>query len=44
MVAVPSQTKAEVVNGHAASQAEVQHLIANGAQPGLWAVDGGLSG
>ncbi|HEY7576925.1 MAG TPA: hypothetical protein VH855_04955 [Acetobacteraceae bacterium] len=29
-----------VVNGHAASPAEVQLLTANGAQPGTWVVNG----
>jgi hypothetical protein len=29
-----------VVNGHAASPAEVQRLVSYGAQPGQWLVDG----
>ena len=29
-----------VVNGRAASPAEVQHLVSYGAQPGHWLVDG----
>jgi len=29
-----------IVNGHAASPAEAQHLVANGVQPGAWVVNG----
>ena len=29
-----------VVNGHAASPAEAQHLVANGVQQGDWVVNG----
>ena len=29
-----------IVNGHAASPAEAQHLVASGVQPGAWVVNG----
>ena len=29
-----------IVNGHAASTAEAQHLVANGVQQGAWVVNG----
>ena len=29
-----------IVNGHAASPAEAQHLVANGVQQGAWVVNG----
>jgi hypothetical protein len=35
----PTFAKSYVVNGHAASAAEVQHLVAHGFQPGAWTVD-----
>ena len=37
---VPTFAKSYVVNGHAASDAEVQHLVSHGFQPGAWVVDG----
>ena len=36
----PTFAKSYVVNGHAASAAEVQHLVAHGFQPGAWTVSG----
>jgi len=36
----PTFAKSYVVNGHAASAAEVQLLVSHGAQPGAWVVDG----
>ena len=36
----PTFAKTYVVNGHAASPAEVQLLVSNGAQPGNWVVNG----
>jgi hypothetical protein len=36
----PSFAGSYVVNGRAASPAEVQHLVANGVQPGGWVVNG----
>ena len=37
---VPTFAKSYVVNGHAASDAEVQHLFSHGFQPGAWVVNG----
>ena len=37
---VPTFAKSYVVNGHAASDAEVQHLVSHGFQPGAWVVNG----
>ena len=37
---VPSFANGYVVNGHAASAAEEQFLIAHGFEPGAWVVDG----
>jgi hypothetical protein len=39
-VAGPSFAGSYVVNGHAASAAEVQFLVSNGVQPGKWVVNG----
>jgi hypothetical protein len=36
----PTFAKSYVVNGHAASAAEVEQLVAHGFQPGAWVVDG----
>ena len=36
----PSFANGYVVNGHAASPAEAQHLIASGVQQGAWVVNG----
>jgi RsiW-degrading membrane proteinase PrsW (M82 family) len=36
----PSFAKSYIVNGHAASAAEVQHLVSHGFQPGAWTVSG----
>lgn len=36
----PTFAKSYVVNGHAASAAEAQHLVAHGFQPGAWTVSG----
>jgi hypothetical protein len=36
----PSFAGTYVVNGHAASSAEVQFLVSNGVQPGKWVVNG----
>ena len=33
---VPTFAKSYVVNGHAASDAEVQDLVSHGFQPGAW--------
>ena len=40
LVSAPSFAKGYVVNGHAASTAEVQLLVSNGVQPGAWVVNG----
>ena len=36
----PSFAAGYTVNGHAASHAEAQLLVANGAQPGTWVING----
>ncbi len=36
----PSFAGGYIVNGHAASADEVQHLVSNGIQPGAWVVNG----
>ena len=36
----PSCAASYVVNGHAATADEVQHLVSNGIQPGAWVVNG----
>ena len=36
----PAFAKNYVVNGRAASPAEVQYLVSNGFQPGAWVVNG----
>ena len=40
LISAPSFAKGYVVNGHAASTAEVQLLVSNGVQPGAWVVNG----
>ena len=40
LVSAPSFAKGYVVNGHAASSAEVQLLLSNGVHPGAWVVNG----
>jgi hypothetical protein len=37
---LPAHAKGYVVNGHAASPAEVQLLASHGVPPGQWLVDG----
>jgi hypothetical protein len=39
-LSIPSFAAGYVVNGHAASHAEAQLLVANGAQPGTWVING----
>jgi len=39
-LSTPSFAGGYVVNGHAASPAEAQHLVANGVQQGAWVVNG----
>ena len=39
IASTPAQAQSYVVNGHAASPAEVQHLVASGIPPGHWSVD-----
>jgi hypothetical protein len=36
----PTFAKSYVINGHAASPAEVQFLVSNGVPPGTWVVNG----
>ena len=36
----PSFAGSYVVNGHAATAEEMQHLVSNGIQPGAWVVNG----
>jgi len=40
LVSAPSFAKGYVVNGHAASSAEVQLLLSNGVHPDAWVVNG----
>ena len=40
LLSTPSFAGGYVVNGHAASPAEAQHLVASGVQPGTWVVNG----
>ena len=40
LLSTPSFAGGYVVNGHAASPAEAQHLIASGIQQGAWVVNG----
>jgi hypothetical protein len=40
LLSTPSFAGGYVVNGHAASPAEAQHLIASGVQQGAWVVNG----
>ena len=40
LVSAPSNAGGYVVNGHTASAAEVQLLVATGVQPGAWVVNG----
>jgi hypothetical protein len=39
-VSVQARAQSYVVNGHTASPAEVQHLVAQGIAPGQWSVNG----
>ena len=39
-LSTPSFASGYVVNGHAASPAEAQHLVASGVQQGAWMVNG----
>ena len=39
-LSTPSFAAGYIVNGHAASTDEVQHLVSNGIQPGAWVVNG----
>ena len=39
-LSTPSFAGSYIVNGHAASPAEAQHLVASGVQPGAWVVNG----
>ena len=40
LFSAPTFATGYVVNGHAASPAEAQLLVSNGAQPGTWVVNG----
>ena len=40
LLSTPSFASGYVVNGHAASPTEAQHLIASGVQQGAWVVNG----
>ncbi len=40
LLSAPTFASGYVVNGHAASPAEVQLLVSYGAQPGNWTVNG----
>ena len=40
ILSVPTLAASYVVNGHAASTAEVQYLVSRGFQPGAWVVNG----
>ena len=40
LLGTPTFASGYVVNGHAASPAEIQLLVSSGAQPGRWVVDG----
>ncbi len=39
-LSTPSFASGYIVNGHAASPAEAQHLVASGVQQGAWVVNG----
>ena len=39
-LSTPSFAGSYIVNGHAASPAEAQHLVASGVQQGAWVVNG----
>jgi hypothetical protein len=39
-LSTPSLASNYIVNGHAASPAEAQHLVASGVQQGAWVVNG----
>ena len=39
-LSTPSFATSYIVNGHAASPAEAQHLVASGVQQGAWVVNG----
>jgi hypothetical protein len=39
-LSTPCLASGYIVNGHAASPAEAQHLVANGVQQGAWVVNG----
>jgi hypothetical protein len=40
IASAPARAQSYVVNGHAASPAEVQRLVASGIPPGQWSVNG----
>ena len=40
LLSTPSFAGSYIVNGHAASPAEAQHLVASGMQQGAWVVNG----
>jgi hypothetical protein len=40
LTSAPSHAGSYIVNGHAASPAEAQALVATGLQPGTWVVNG----
>jgi hypothetical protein len=40
LLSTPSFATGYIVNGHAASPAEAQHLVASGVQQGAWVVNG----
>ena len=40
LVSAPSNAGSYVVNGHAATPAEAELLVATGVQPGTWVVNG----
>jgi hypothetical protein len=40
LLSTPSFATSYIVNGHAASPAEAQHLVASGVQQGAWVVNG----
>jgi hypothetical protein len=39
-LSTPSLASSYIVNGHAASPAEAQHLVTSGVQQGSWVVNG----
>ena len=40
LLSTPSFATSYIVNGHVASPAEAQHLVATGVQQGAWVVNG----